>query len=232
MAKEEIQRLLSEGVKGESGAIFLDTEETGVQTLLVEDQKFEEKYYETLDRLSALKKEATFSSRQVAMLKDELAKAEERDQMRLREINLLKRELRPFDTSALDMEISRLRHELESQVSKESKLREELHVTVEERDNLARKLKELSLSKVEKTKPSDWSDKQIDSLKKTLAAAKEEVSRLKQELQDSRKLVINQEYLRNVFVSFLCVPEQRPHMLQVLVKLLDFNDGELERIKL
>lgn len=204
------------------------------------------------EQLSTLKKELHAVNQKSALLKDELSKCERREEDRLEEIRYLKGELERTQLR-VDNQEAEIREPLEEQINDlSSQLAEsskEINIYKQESDSLRGQLKECELKmdsfkdtidgltqelesmKMAASNTANY-DREIESLKKTNKAALDELAQVREQLATAKRSAISQEYLRNVIISFLCTPSQRPHMLQVLSQLLQMTPDEVSRVNI
>lgn len=204
------------------------------------------------EQLSTLKKELHAVNQKSALLKDELSKCERREEDRLEEIRYLKGELERTQLR-VDHQEAEIREPLEEQINdltnRLAESSKEINIYKQESDSLRGQLKECELKmdsfkdtidgltqelesmKMAASNTANY-DREIESLKKTNKAALDELAQVREQLATAKRSAISQEYLRNVIISFLCTPSQRPHMLQVLSQLLQMTPDEVSRVNI
>lgn len=200
------------------------------------------------------------SRQQLAALQDELGRSERREAERCSEIKVLQAELGTSGQTREQLTTLQAQmRELERQLEADEAIRmAQLHQieTLEDEKNATARLVDRTRADME-TRLTTLNDikhdndelerlrqehgicsskrkeleKELESTRRTAMVAKEELTKCRDQLQHARKQSVNQEYLRNVVLSFLRTPSQRQYMLDILARLLQFTEEERNGIQ-
>lgn len=200
------------------------------------------------EELAVLKRELLATNQKASLLREELTKCERREEERVEEIKYLQTELEMTQKSNESMEatikepyeemIKTIREECDANITSLTERKQEIEqlqvkITEYERtiSELQSAIKRLTndLTDFKGHANTDHS-REMESLKRTNEAAMKELCKAQEEVSTLKRSIINQEYARNVFIAYLTNPAQRPHMQQVLSRLLQLTDEETARL--